>query len=345
MPAECPLRARPSPLPRFAFVPAAISAAIACAKGVDEQELSPLRARAGDAGAFVHADGGGGAVYGDGVDASDADVRGLRDGVASTSSDAGGATGGHAGGADSVDAKDATVGTDATFAGDGTASTDATDRMDALDSEAAGDEDSPIEVDGTDASAGADDGDDAADAAAPAASISSLGDLIITEVMFDPSGPEPQAEWFEVYNLSTSPKLLSGLTVRDGYPHTHVIASNPPVIAPPGSYVVLVRDRAMAEADFLPSSSVVYEYGAGLLDNEGILLENGAAGSVSLWNDAMELVTVPYGSWQMASVGQSIEIEALQLPAAGSASMWCLAQHTWASGADYGTPGAANDCP
>ncbi|HLK37541.1 MAG TPA: hypothetical protein VKU41_12365 [Polyangiaceae bacterium] len=171
------------------------------------------------------------------------------------------------------------------------------------------------------------------------------GDLLISEVMFYPSGPEPQSEWFEVYNLADSPRLLSGLTIQDGYPRTHVIASDPPVVAPSHAYVVLVRNQVAAVDELVPPASIVYEYGAGLASGQGIELENGTTGDVSLWNGGTLVADVPYGAWGMASVGQSIELGSLVLAGSDQAGAWCLAQYAWASGSDDGTPGAPNDCP
>jgi hypothetical protein len=88
-----------------------------------------------------------------------------------------------------------------------------------------------------------DGGDVGGDSSAGAPLAPSAGDLLITEVMFYPSGPEPQSEWFEVYNPTDTPLLLSGLTIQDGYPRAHVIASNPPVVAPALAYELLLRKR------------------------------------------------------------------------------------------------------
>ncbi len=174
----------------------------------------------------------------------------------------------------------------------------------------------------------------------------SPGDLLITEVMFYPSGAEPQSEWFEVYNLTGSPKVLSGLTIQDGYPRTHTIGTSPVVVAPPYAYVVLVRSRSAAQTDLLPASSVVYEYGAGVLADQGIQLENGVGGAVSLWDGTTELADVPYGSWGAAvAPGETIEMSALRYTGSDTPSAWCVARYAWAIGADDGTPGAPGDCP
>jgi hypothetical protein len=183
-------------------------------------------------------------------------------------------------------------------------------------------------------------GDDGGGAVRP-----SVGDLIITEIMFDPSGPVPEAQWFEVYNLTGTPELLSGLTIQDGWGDTQVIASTAPVIAPPFTYVVLVRDAATAASNAVPNTSMAYEYGTGLQSDQGIELAWDMAGDLSLWNGGVELVDVPYGPWGASFLGQSIELAAPHYAGADQAANWCVAQVPWASGSDDGTPGLPNDCP
>jgi len=177
----------------------------------------------------------------------------------------------------------------------------------------------------------------------PIASVPQLGELLITEVMFEPSGSVPDSEWFEVFNLTDSPKLLSGLTILDGYSDPHVITSIPPVAAPPHSYVLLVRDRVAALAGGVSPACIVYEYGAAASPYGGIEL-GGAGGEVSLWNGNTQLAVVPYGQWTPAPLAQSIELGVLQLVGSDVADNWCLAQHPWGAGTDDGTPGAASDC-
>jgi hypothetical protein len=171
----------------------------------------------------------------------------------------------------------------------------------------------------------------------------SPGDLAITEVMFQPSGPEPEAEWFEIYNLASTPRLLSGLTIQDGFLDVAEVAADPPVVAPPGAYVLLVRDRATATANLLPDASIVYAYGTGLTPDEGIELDDGAYSDLSLWSAGVELADVPYGQWDAEYFGQSIELAQPSL-LASDPSNWCLADTPWARGSDDGTPGAASDC-
>jgi len=189
-----------------------------------------------------------------------------------------------------------------------------------------------------------DNGADAAADDAGSAATPSTGDLIITEIMFDPSGLVPEAQWFEIYNLTNGPVLLSGLTIQDAWGDAQTISANAPVIAPPSTYVVLVRDLTTAVANGIPDASIVYEYGAGLSPDQGIELASDWTGDLSLWNGGVEIVDVPYGPWGVASTGQSIELASLQFVGADQSANWCLAQDPWAPGSDDGTPGEPSDC-
>lgn len=182
------------------------------------------------------------------------------------------------------------------------------------------------------------------DAAPAPQSFVALGDLLVTEVMFAPFGERPQSEWFEVYNAGTSPVVLSGLTIIDGSMDAHTIAADTPVLAPVSTYILLVRDRAVAIANGLPSSAIVYEYGAGLSSDQGIQLDDEPTGAVSLWNGGLELAGAPYGSWGLVALGQSLELATLQLVGSDVAESWCYAEYPWAPSSDFGTPGAPNDC-
>jgi hypothetical protein len=164
--------------------------------------------------------------------------------------------------------------------------------------------------------------------------------------MFEPSGPKPASEWFEVYNTAAAARTLNGLVIRDGYLRVHVISADTAVLVPPRTYTLLVRDRAAALANRLPAEAIVYEYGAGLPPDRGIQLDDDSNGDISLWNnDDVELADVPYGSWFLPTLAQTLELFSLQLVGSDTSANWCFAQLPWAIGSDDGTPGKATDCP
>jgi hypothetical protein len=211
----------------------------------------------------------------------------------------------------------------------------ATTNLGSGDDGAAGDDAAETSVD--------DDASDAPVATATAATSPVPGDLAITEIMLEPSGEEPETEWFEVYNTTATPKTLGGLVIEDGFFDTAVIGHGPEVVVAPFAYAVLARDRAAAIGALVPASSIVYAYGGGVPDDEGIELDADDYGDLSLWSGGTMLAEVPYGNWDAAFIGQSIEL-ADPTTAEDDPSHWCIAQTPWARGSDDGTPGAPSDC-
>jgi len=185
--------------------------------------------------------------------------------------------------------------------------------------------------------------EDASSTGAGLAPVPVIGDLVVTEIMFQPSGPEPESEWFEIYNQSSGPVLLSGLTIEDGYLDTQTIPANPAVVAQPGQYLLLVRSLPGAQAALLPSAAIAYAYGTGVPDDEGIELDAGPFGELTLLNGNSVLVDIPYGQWGVQAPGQSIEL-GTSATTQSDPSGWCIAENPWASGSDDGTPGAPSDC-
>lgn len=169
------------------------------------------------------------------------------------------------------------------------------------------------------------------------------GEVLVTEVLFDPTTPEPASEWIEVYNTTKSARSLSGLTLVDGSGRTHVIGAGVELAA--GKYGLLVRNRTGATAAKVPAAAILYEYGTGQDDFSGILLTNGATGGVKLRDGATDIAQAVYGGWFTAPLGRSVELASLFYSAALAKSGWCQANVAWTSGSDKGTPGAPNDCP
>ncbi|MCB9273799.1 MAG: lamin tail domain-containing protein [Lewinellaceae bacterium] len=157
------------------------------------------------------------------------------------------------------------------------------------------------------------------------------GDLIITEIMYNPSGMEPNAEWFEVYNTTAQDIDLIGWVVQSGA-STHTISGS--VIVSAGSYEVLgATTSGCGNED--------YTYGT------GISLNN-SSDDVSIRFGATVIDEVAYqtsGAWPSSTNGYSISLNG---PAGQDASSndsgvnWCLSASS-CGGGDFGTPGMAND--
>jgi hypothetical protein len=168
------------------------------------------------------------------------------------------------------------------------------------------------------------------------------GEILISEVMFDPSGTEPAGEWFELYNASSGARALSGLTLVDGGDRTHVIGAG--VTIDPGAYVVLARSKSAALSAKVPGAAIAYEYGAGLTDNAGIALANGSTGALYLKDGSTTIAKATYGGW-FSTTSASIQLKTLSFAAGANKSAWCVSTSPWGAGSDKGTPGAASDCP
>lgn len=171
------------------------------------------------------------------------------------------------------------------------------------------------------------------------------GDLVISEVMYDPSGTEPDTEWLEIYNTTSSAKSLNGLILKDGASRTHTIAKSPAIDVQPGAYVVLARDKSAAIGEMIPSNVIVYEYGAGVSSGQGVSLTNSSTGAIYLLSGSTQIARADYAGWFSSASGASIQLKTPTYSASASASNWCLSTKTWASGSDKGSPGAAANCP
>ncbi len=166
------------------------------------------------------------------------------------------------------------------------------------------------------------------------------GDLLITEIMPDPSAlADTEGEWFEIYNASTRTIDLQGLVIlRDGL-YGHVIADA--LELTPGSFAVLARTSSATTAP------LQYVYGAAItLSNTGAILSIHNKGTVSSPGDL--IFSVDYGSEGFpAAAGYSLSLspENMEADAAVTGSSWCLSSSVYSTG-DHGTPGILNDvCP
>jgi hypothetical protein len=167
------------------------------------------------------------------------------------------------------------------------------------------------------------------------------GEVLLTEVMYDPFGAEPDSEWFELYNETSETKSLGGLVISDGGGRTHTIKAGTTIA--PGAYVVFVR--SLAATGKLPSGAVAYEYGESLPSNGGVILANGDTGALYLRNGGAVIAQAAYGGWFSQTGGSSVQLKVLDFAAGADKASWCLSYNTWATGSDKGTPGAPSDCP
>lgn len=169
------------------------------------------------------------------------------------------------------------------------------------------------------------------------------GEVLITEVMYDSSGPEPEGEWFELHNTASTARSLAGLTLVDGGNRTHTIKSGTTIAA--GAYVVFVRNRSASTTANVPGASSAYEYGAGLTSSSGIQLANGDTGALFLKDGSTTIAGADYGGWFTSAGGRSVQMKTLSYASGSNKNGWCLSASTWTGATEKGTPGQASDCP
>lgn len=168
------------------------------------------------------------------------------------------------------------------------------------------------------------------------------GEVLITEVMYDSAGAEPEGEWFELHNKASSARSLAGLTLVDGANRTHVIKAGTTIAA--GAYVVFVRNRSASTTAKVPGAASAYEYGAGVTSSAGVQLANGDTGALSLKDGSTIIAQAAYGGWWSVS-GASVQMKTLGYASGSNKSMWCASANTWSGATEKGTPGQPSDCP
>lgn len=168
------------------------------------------------------------------------------------------------------------------------------------------------------------------------------GDLVITEVFADAkappggSGTDEGKEWFEVYNATSRPVELKGLTITHSRPDgsrakSHVMAD---ITIAPGQYLTLGNS-----ADDLLPAYIDYGYSADLGD-----MFNTDGGKLALACGGTEIDAANYDSIEE---GHSRQLTAGQPPdytLNDDAASWCEASVAEFETGNFGTPGSESDC-
>jgi subtilisin family serine protease len=157
------------------------------------------------------------------------------------------------------------------------------------------------------------------------------GDLVISELMYNPLGAEPGAEWFEVVNRTADRLDLTGVILASG-PEVDVPLA--PLVVAPGSRTVFCRSAALGPAGCVPYGRVVLNNRADeltLSTGAGVLIDRVAYGTTAEWPRSVN--------------GRAIQLaeSAIDSNANDLGTRWCPANTP--SGIDLGTPGAPNTCP
>ena len=163
------------------------------------------------------------------------------------------------------------------------------------------------------------------------------GDILITEIMFDPSVlADNEGEWFEIYNNSGRLINLQGLVFdRDGT-NKHIVTDSIGLL--PGHYYVLSRTVNATDA----KNSYVYGTSVTLPNTGGVL---------SIFNKVLndeqgELIfSVNYGAANFPHpAGASVSLCPGKMNASDAVlgTSWSVSSSVYNTG-DLGTPGQAND--
>ncbi len=165
------------------------------------------------------------------------------------------------------------------------------------------------------------------------------GELLITEIMYDPSAiPDAEGEWFEIYNNTNHNVDLYQVVIRRNDTDSHVIGSS--IILYPHQYYVCSRNENAVSAE-------KYIYGTAItLNNTGASLSLNNYGTNG--TDGNQICLVNYGADGFPSgTGASIILspDLFSNSLIGLGSSWCRSSSNYNTG-DKGTPGSANDiCP
>jgi hypothetical protein len=162
----------------------------------------------------------------------------------------------------------------------------------------------------------------------------SAGDLVITELMYNPTAvSDSNGEWVEIYNDTASTINLLGLELSDDQAITTI---DMVVMVAAGEYAVLGNN---ADETANGGVDVDYDYGSVQLNNSGAQYLSIANGSGDIdridWDNAG--VTMPDAS------GGSIILSSLEIDATSndSGDYWCDAASPFGDG-DLGSPGEEN---
>jgi hypothetical protein len=162
------------------------------------------------------------------------------------------------------------------------------------------------------------------------------GDLLITEIMYDPTSlSDTYGEWFEIYNNTGHSVNLQHLVISKNATDRHIITAS--ITLAPHAYQVFARTESAVSGD-------KYVYGSSItLNNTGAILYVSNYGTDG--TNGTEICSVNYGGEGFPSAsGASICLNPESLNAQGETlgTSWCVSTSAYGTG-DLGTPGAMND--
>jgi hypothetical protein len=174
----------------------------------------------------------------------------------------------------------------------------------------------------------------------PSSGAINSGDLLITEIMYDPDIlTDSEGEWFEIYNTTNIPVDLHQIVIRKNDTEYHIVNSE--IILPSHGYYVFARNEAATTAQnkYLYNTAIT-------MNNTGAILSLANYGTDG--TDGSIIISVNYGDEGFPSAtGASLSLSSGRLNSAEAVlgNSWCVSATAYNTG-DFGTPGLPNaNCP
>ena len=168
----------------------------------------------------------------------------------------------------------------------------------------------------------------------------SAGDLIVTEVMVNPSiATDPNGEWVELYNTTTTDiAICAGWTFADTTSTDRAVDTSFNVVVPAKGYATLAYESNTASNGGLVMDG---EY------HSTLNFSNSGGDTLTLKFNTVTIDTMTFtGSWPFGT-GESMHLKASKHNATdnNTSTNWCKST-TAAGNGEKGTPGAAESgCP
>jgi hypothetical protein len=160
--------------------------------------------------------------------------------------------------------------------------------------------------------------------------------VMISELMIDPKGNDPEGEWFELYNGTTAAVSLHGWMIKDK-DASHTI-DQPGLEIPAGGYLALKVAKAA-----LPMAA--YTYSSGLSCATELCFNNDPGDRLEVYDAAgtpVDQVQYALGWPYLSGASMSLRDPCQDNSKPGS---WCTEVVAYATApTNYGTPGAPAAC-
>jgi len=115
-------------------------------------------------------------------------------------------------------------------------------------------------------------------------------DILISEVEYDPTGEENEAEWFELFNPTGNAIDIGNWTIKEGAAPTYTFPS--PTIIASGGYLLVTNDALKFQVEY-PSITPDLEMDSG---GTGLLRLNNGGDELTLKNDTGTVID--YVAWE-----------------------------------------------